>query len=125
MDFIYELSHSCAEDVQYVATNMEPEEFDLLLAYIQFEGEDVEDLYPLIPIDMANDLLPLYGCKKVEPQEIEDDDFEIDLTWNRERNCGKAFEIQAMEKFHNPKLKPALVKVFEKIIAENSKVWRD
>ena len=38
----YKITHAYAEgDVQYVTSNMNPEEFELLLAYITFNGEDI------------------------------------------------------------------------------------
>ncbi|MCU6603818.1 hypothetical protein OCO53_25595 [Peribacillus frigoritolerans] len=124
MENTYKLTFvHCEGDVQYVSTNMNPDQFELLLAYITFEGEDVNQYYPLIALDFAEQLLPLYGCKKTTDVDWneDDDDFDIDLHYNRERYCGRAYEIQAMKKFHHPELKNVLTKVFEKIEDEQKK----
>ncbi|MDF9763795.1 hypothetical protein OKW24_005691 [Peribacillus simplex] len=101
---IYQITHEYAYDAEIwnVTSPMNPEEFELLIAYIQFEVNEIDEHVSLIHIDMVQRVLPLYGCKRTFDDILDDDDHDFDLHWIWESNTGKYDEILKMEKIPSP-----------------------
>lgn len=73
-----------------------------LIAYIQYESSDLDEVYGMDQSEVAVVLVQLYGCELSETPIT--DAQKIDLYLNWEEWCGLAREVQSIKLFKNERL---------------------
>lgn len=97
--YTYKLSHTYDEEPKpiYIKAKIEPNTMDLLIAYIQFEGSDIDQEYGLGQEEVAPLLVKYFGCEIVS--ERKRGVRKIDLYENWEIWCGVADKVMEIELF--------------------------
>jgi len=91
---------------QYIKTHISPVVMDLLLAYLQFQTDDLHRDYGFTQLDAVEVLTELYGVEKVEATESYLKSFDLYINW--EKWCGSAESVMDISLFYHPLLKNKL-----------------
>lgn len=93
--FIYELECNLIEDDErfVIKGNLDKEDINNLIFYLQVEFRNILDRAILIPYDISNILTKLYGFEEVENVENISIDQTIELTNNIDENIDKIDKI--------------------------------
>lgn len=105
--FTYKLTHYYDFEPRphYFKSNVSPDVMDALIAYIQFEMDDIEMAYSIDQTEVINILCEFYQARESKRGKSM---HHIDLYYNREKWCGVSDEVQNIELFQRKGLKERL-----------------
>lgn len=104
----YVLTHTHDESPRkfYLKAPYSEDTMNVLIAFIQFESNDIDDIYGMDQCDVIEVLKALYGCEPI--QESLPEATEIDLYLNWEIWCGVSDRVQALSYLGHEQLKSML-----------------
>lgn len=115
--FVLTHTHDESQRQCYLRAPYTRDVLNVLIAYIQFQSSDLEDVYGMDQTEMVEILCELYDCEAFqEPILVAE---EIDLYLNWEEWCGLAEEVQSLSVFSKERLTGMLQKNIDSWNAEN------
>lgn len=110
MEFVYKLTHTYNPEPRftYVRSNLPSQNFEKLVAFIEFKSADIDECYGVDQEEVAEVLSKLYGATMLDDDGECPDAVEIDQYINWERYCGIAEEIEKIEEFQREELNSML-----------------
>lgn len=124
--FIYELACNLIEDDErfVVKGNLDKEEINSLIFYLQVEFRDILDNAILIPYDISNILTKLYGFEEVDNYEDVLIDQTIELTNNIAENMNKTdYLLDKKSNFYVDGLDDMLEAIKIEILQDNPTIF--
>ena len=124
--FIYELACNLIEDDErfVVKGNLDKQEINSLIFYLQVEFRDILDNAILIPYDISNILTKLYGFEEVDNYEDVLIDQTIELTNNIAENMNKTdYLLDKKSNFYVDGLDDMLEAIKIEILQDNPTIF--
>ena len=106
MEYVYALTHTynkMPNRFTFVRSNLLKEDFEKLVAFIEFESDKIDQSYSVDQEEIAEVLCQLYGATLL-PNGRYTDVIELDQYLNWEKYCSRASEIEKIKEFHRTDL---------------------